>query len=124
MVYKNKMTDDFSNNDSFWCPKRGFIGIKENENTLNGYFDRLICGLCFPVMCNFCTEGFGYCDEKPQSIICHCCGPKGRPCIECYVCLSPIGLLVDLITIPIRLPYCVYYNTCKSKKVSNDIVVE
>lgn len=67
---------------------------------------------CFPIGTRFCDDGFEYCNEQPSNGDCECCGPRDRPCITCYICLSPIGLAIDIITIPFRTTYCIYLQ-CK-----------
>ena len=70
---------------------------------------------CFPTGCRFCDDGFDYCDETPTN---RGCNGSSRPCIYCYTCLSPIGLAIDLITLPFRSLCCIYIqcDKCKCKK--------
>jgi len=72
----------------------------------------------FPTGCRFCDDGFDYCNEPPRNSDCGCCGTRNRPCIDCYTCLSPIGLAIDLITLPFRSLCCIYIqcDKCKCKK--------
>ena len=63
---------------------------------------------CFPTGTRFCDEGFDYCDQPHRNTECECCGPRGRCCISCYICISPIGCAIDIITIPFRTAYCIY----------------
>ena len=74
---------------------------------------------CFPTGTRFCNDGFDYCNETPNNGDCDCCGPRGRCCIDCYICLSHIGLTIDIITIPFRMTYFSYLqckNCLKCKK--------
>ena len=71
-------------------------------------------GCLFPTACNFWIQGMDFCDEAPQNADCGCCGPRGRDCIVCYTCFTPIGLIIDMITLPFRGSYCICY---KSKKI-------
>ena len=39
------------------------------------------------------------------------CGPPNRPCIDCYLCLSPICIPVDIIT------FCSFQNKNKNIEI-------
>ena len=84
------------------------------------YTDDFICEefICLTGL-YFWTEGCAYCDETPENKDCGCCGPRGRDCITCYMCFSPLGIAFDMATLPFRFLYCIgdgSVQTCKKVK--------
>lgn len=106
------MSDDEPITD-FWCPEYSY---KCTELSSMGVAGQLCpkSMYIFPAACRFLIDGMEFCDEPPlRGEDCDCFGPRGRCCIMCYPCLSPLGLAVDLITLPFRSIYCVGYKTRK-----------
>jgi hypothetical protein len=97
----------------FWCPEYSYKCIDLSPSDR----DDLLCPnsmYLFPAACRYLIDGMEFCDEPPSPHPqCECFGPRDRCCIYCYPCLSPIGLAVDLITLPFRSIYCVGYKTHK-----------
>ena len=54
-----------------------------------------LCYFCLPVFTNFIVDACQFCNEPPG-------GSVGFDCRACYFCLSPIGLAIDIITVPFR----------------------
>jgi|TARA_B110000261_G_scaffold162012_1_gene204714 hypothetical protein len=74
-----------------------------------------------PATCKFFIEGLDYCDEEPSNTDCNCFGPRGRDCIVCYTCFTPIGFVIDSITIPFRVTYCSIWCCVKKCKKENTV---
>ena len=56
----------------------------------------------FPITTYMCEEASIFCDTNPNSPV------KFPCCIECYCCLSPIGLVIDTICFPKNIyQYCI-----------------
>lgn len=89
--------------ENFCVPKSSY-----NPDEIDSYL-----GFCFPTAAKCWIDGLDYCDEEPTNQDCGCFGPRGRDCIVCYTCLSPIGLVIDSITLIFRLGYCSYLTTKK-----------
>jgi len=96
----------------FWCPEYSYKCTDLPPSDLGGPFCPKLMYL-FPAACRFCEDGMEFCDESPSHHQCDCCGPPDRCCILCYPCLSPLGLAVDLITLPFRYIYCIGYKMRK-----------
>ena len=65
--------------------------------------------LCFPITADMCDKADSYCSSPPSHHTeNNCCETGGEPCcIECYYCLSPFAIVVDIICFP-----CNMYYTC------------
>ena len=102
--YLDKMTEEKCY--KFCIPDNSF-----NPDEIDGCYN-----FCFPTAIRLVDDGFNYCNEPPTNQDCGCFGPRGRDCIMCYTCLSPVGMLIDIITIPFRFSYCSYLSTKKCCK--------
>jgi len=53
---------------------------------------------CFPLTQQCIKKGYNRYNEPivPEEV--GYCGPPNRPCIDCYLCLSPICIPIDIIT--------------------------
>lgn len=78
--------------------------------------DISVCYFCFPTFNNFIDEGCEWCNQSPLAATHPCCGPAGGPqCISCYLCFSPIGGIIDIITFPFRSLVAVKKFCCHKK---------
>ena len=69
--------------------------------------------ICFPITFAMCEEADRYCSSAPvggQREENNCCGPRGEPCcIECYYCLAPCAMVVDVLCFPCNMySWCLY----------------
>ena len=77
-----------------------------------------------PVSSYCCDEGFNQC-EKPILTTqpdCGCFGPPGEPCVDCLLCCSLVGFVIDIITlIPRGFNYGYKHgcNKCKNNTNTN-----
>ena len=78
----------------------------------NSHIDRF----CFPITTNMCGEADSYCSSPPSHHTDYnCCCPSGEPCcIDCYFCLTPIAMVVDVLCFPCNLYYT--FSHCKKEK--------
>lgn len=95
----------------FWCPEHSYKCTELPPMVAGELCPKLM--YVFPAACRYLVDGMEYCDEPPINEDCGCFGPRDQCCIICYPCLSPLGLAVDLITLPFRTIYCVGYKTKK-----------
>lgn len=60
---------------------------------------------CFPITCSLCDEADRYCSSPPSHhTTSTCCGTSGEPCcIDCYYCISPITLVLDVLCFPCNM---------------------
>lgn len=76
------------------------------------------CEYCIPITNNTCDVADDYCSGSPNSGARQegaCCGPRGEPCcIDCYYCLTPCTLVLDIVCFPCNM----YYNLCKKNEVN------
>ena len=66
--------------------------------------------LCCPITFWMCEEADRYCLAEPggQRVEGECCGQRGEPCcIDCFYCLSPLAMVLDVILSP-----CTMYDLC------------
>ena len=88
----------------FWCPSYSYRRDK----------DYTICQMCLPAGNRFLDDGFEFCDRPPTNGECGCCGPRGECCLNCYICLSPLGFAVDFLSLPFR-SVLLMVNCCRKK---------
>ena len=62
---------------------------------------------------NCCQKGFDNLDKEPSNQDCELCGDRGDPCGDCLLCLSPLGLVIDILSCPCR---CIHHFCKKQKK--------
>lgn len=72
--------------------------------------------LCFPITTDMCDKADSYCSSPPSHHTENtCCSPSGEPCcIDCYYCLTPIAMIVDLLCFPCNMYHT--YSHCKKEK--------
>ena len=60
---------------------------------------------CFPITSALCDEADRYCSSPPSHYTTStCCGTSGEPCcIDCYYCISPITLVLDVLCFPCNM---------------------
>ena len=75
----------------------------------------------FPLLVHCCKKGFDNLDTPPSNQECDLCGDPGDPCGDCLLCLSPFGLVLDIVSCPFRCLH--HYTRCKSPEVPTDNVV-
>ena len=68
------------------------------------------CEYCLPITNNTCISADDYCSGSPNGGSRQegsCCGSRGEPCcIDCYYCLIPCTLVLDIVCLPCNLIYC------------------
>ena len=81
-------------------------------------YSKFICDNCLPITNNTCNEADEYCSRSPTNGYrqeTNCCGPRGEPCcIDCYYCLTPCTLVLDILCFPCNM----YYNLYKKDNVA------
>lgn len=60
-------------------------------------------------LCDGCME---FCDTPPSNNDCHICGPPDKPYVYCWLCVTPISIIIDYISCPCR--YLTYINQKKN----------
>ena len=72
--------------------------------------------LCFPITTDMCDKADSYCSSPPSHHTENtCCSPSEEPCcIDCYYCLTPIAMIVDLLCFPCNMYHT--YSHCKKEK--------
>lgn len=74
---------------------------------------------CFPITNWMCDEAEANCLNEPAPGHRHeqscCCSSRGDICcVDCFYCLSPLGLVIDILCFPINM-----YDNCKKEQDTN-----
>jgi hypothetical protein len=82
---------------------------------INKYFQLLLFSQYF------CDEGFKRCDEsRSANEECEMCGPRDRPCVDCYICIAIPCIGCDIITCPWRFTWYTKEKCCKKEETTEN----
>ena len=76
--------------------------------------------ICLPTASYLCNALCKCLDAPTNNSDCYNCAPAGEPCcIDCYYCLTPCTLVLDIVCMPCNM----YYNLCKKNEVNDAMAI-